>query len=737
MVNRPVRNVAAAAASEVAPAPSMLPSSYVDDAAIPFHVTNWTTPSVPLPRFSDPVWRVEGLDPHPIGRSAADFSVMSPEWALIAREVIYWRMAGRDALRDTVSVGVLRRVGTQPRSSTVKGIYRALRTLERASEELGIGLPADWTESRTDALRAWVRENDPSAQTASVVSALHTLRAHLTVGGIRHDPLGGISIYKWAGARSPSEGLKGTSIDPAPFVALMTAALAYIEDYSQDILAAQQWRDSVEAGWERGDFPLRPTSLRRGDPGFAEGFRGPIRWEIEQFIREHGALPAYTTSVGGKGGRGEPAFMTLAALLNNPVLKASASGKDYVRQRIAEGVPLRYGMLPLPVTTVTLPDGSEVPWREEWCWTSINREVTALRDACALVIVAFTGMRAGEAVLLPRHGWRTRWFDHPAIKAPLIKNAEGEDRKWWATDVVIRACELLAQTAADGADYLMDTPHNWVPVVEENDSKTQINVSLSRFVAHLDRQESLHALAPLPIAYKWGKSSGEGVRVTPHQLRFTLASIGNTAELGDVALMSQFHHAKHTMTWGYMENGGRDKWLDVLTENRAAEGLEHVVDLIGGVWAGVDEPSGPAGRRFTATAKAVLNEADVPDYDPDVAGTTLTDQFVAAVRDQPTVLAFARAVAADLHLGVVNHCYDDPGRRLCGGTEPLLAACLPERCGNVLIDSDAQVDLFLDVAREAEQLLEQRRIPAAQRTLLTRRVRDIRRVVGDIEREDT
>lgn len=715
--------------------PEVLPSRLIDDSAVPFPVTQWTTPSVPIPRFGDPQWRVEGLNPHPPGTEVLDFTTMTPEWSLIAREVIYWRCAGRDQLRDELPNGPLRRVGTQPRSATIRGILRSVRLLEAASAELRLGLPRDWDETDLTRLREWTRAECPDPTIGSAVSVLHRLRSHLTLGGILPDPMQGTNIYTWTGAARPSDGLRGSAAAPAVFVPLLRAALAYVDDYADDILHAKAWRDDIDAQWERGDVPKRPKRLPGDHPGVARGIRGPLNWEVEQFIEEHGALPAYTTSTTGDGGRGQVAFQTLGAVLDAPMLRASATTKQYIRSRLDDGVPLRLGMLPLPVADVKRADGTTGPWREEWCWSSIPNEVTALRDACAIIIVAFTGMRASEAQLLPKDGWRTTWYGHDAITAPLIKNAHGEPHKWWATDPVVHACELLEATSEPDATWLLTSNTERVPVVEDDDTKTTLGTALRRFVAHINTEESLLALEHIPAAYKWGKhQSRDGERLTPHQMRFTLASIGNTAALGDAALHSQLKHAKHAMTWGYMNNSGKDAWVDLLTGTAAIDGLALAIDLMAGVWSGMDEPAGPAGRKLARSTQAIIEEAGLPEYEPD-SDDSLTDQFIAKVASAPTVLAFARAIAGDLHLGTVNHCWDNMATRACGGDEPLLAACFPERCVNMLITGD-QIPIFQDLADEAETWAEQPNIPDAQRDLFTRRARRIRLQIGAQEGVD-
>lgn len=702
-------------------------SAEIDDFAVPLNVRSWSTPSRTLPRFGDLRWDVTGLDARPRGSRVLDFEAFSPEWSLISRELLYWQGRGRNQLRARLHGSGRRQTGPL-RASSLVSTYQACRTLERASNELGIGLPVEWTVDDGADLRSWVRERQPSAKIATVVCELHRLKDVLTLGGPAKDLLDGEGTYVWSGARRP-EDVVGEGIDPELFARLLKNALAYVEQFAPDILAAHEWkreRQSLE--------PKRlPRRLPADHPARAHGIRGPLIWQLHEFIEEHGALPSYTMDSGGSSGRrGELALQSLAHLIGNPGLKNNRSAKSYLKGRLEEGVPLRPGMLPLAVSEVETPGGQVTQWRDEFCWASIDAEVTYLRDAAAIVLEAFTGLRSGELLSIPKTGWRTTWYGHPAITAHLIKRSDGSPAKWWVTEPALRACKILERTCPPGATTLLASKHARSDSHEDIEGVTMLNASLSRFVTHINTGQTLRYSYPIPAAAEWGKSStSEGdAKLSPHQFRHTLAAIGNTTDLGDLALYTQFHHAAHAVTWSYMANDSKRKWTDVLVSERAADGIESALEIAAGVWSGESDLAGPAGRSLQDSVAEVLHSQDLPEYEPDSLELP-EEQFAAIVADTPALAAFVRSIAYDLHLGAINHCRFDRAIAKCVDAEatlPLLARCVPLECGNTVIE-DMHRDVYMDLLDETNSLLEMKNVPPQQAELLRRRREAVERVL--------
>ncbi|WP_404385906.1 hypothetical protein LL946_06330 [Knoellia locipacati] len=453
-------------------------------------------------------------------------------------------------------------------------------------------------------------------------------------------------------------------------------------------------------------------------------------------IEQQRGIPAYTVSVSGAV-RGEIAFTSIAALIDHPTLKNLQSAKDYLRRRAREGTTLIPGLLPLRVSNINLPGGERGPWRDPWCWSSIEMELTALRDACAVIITGFTGMRDGEVALLPTQGWRTTWHGSAAIEAPSVKTAAGDNKKWWAVPAVTQACEILANTAAAGATYMLATGEvrhertvgRQGPKGVVDESRTLVHTSIQRFLAHIDTNPALRIGFGIPAAFAYGNlSSDDGETITPHRLRLTLSSIANFSTLGDAALNQQLQHARIQQTWSYMANGETDSWRDHLVVADAAEANSRVLEVLAGVWAGDRTLAGLAGPKIETAFTALLDDEQIS---PPVTEQPVLAQFRGIVADSPVLLAFARSVSESLYLGVTNHCYYDASKSLCGGTDgPVLARCQPEACSNVVLDGEQQA-VYADLRDEVEEILSMPRLPSGQKVVLRQRMRSLERMLGD------
>lgn len=706
-----------------------LSSRSVDEYAPAFPaqmVARWSTPKRLPPRFGDLVWETTGLEAKPITRRSVDFTQLRPEWALYAREVIWWRLNGADVRRDRVVGGQIVTRATQ-RASSVEGLFQAFKKLQLADEAFGLGLPNQWTETETDRLREWVREEYPHAYIATIVQALYLLSPVLTLRGIDHDPIGSLGLYEWAGCAPPSQIVTGSALEPRVFAPLVRAAMAYIENYSSDILAARRYQRDRE--YQVSNKLIRKKSqclpvAERFDPSE----RGETMNDLLRFVAERGALPASTVDF-GRSKSATLSYRTLAVLLDVPSNSPSGPVKERAAQLVDSGVPLAPGMLPIPISDVVRADGSTGPWRQPFCWTSLHVEVQILRDACVTLVLAFTAMRGGEVSRLPRNGWKTTWHGRAAITSPLIKNHDGEDAKWWAVELVILACEILEETLEDPeANFLLGARVQRVMTAlndsddDEADMTTSaVYASVQRFVKHVNTSPSLLDGERVPV--------GENETIKPHALRHTLASIANMAVLGDLAMQQQCKHAQATITWGYMGNAGTGKWVSLLIDTHTNEGLNQALSVMAGVWSGAEELGGPAGRKLDADIRRALDYHGAPDFDAE-SEQSETQQFMGIVASSRELTGLVRSIAQSFHVGVVAGCYHDRNKALCGdGAFPLLAACVPERCGNVVLDF-MQRELFEDVIAEIDELLADRKVKGDQREILERRRDSIRRQVG-------
>lgn len=705
----------------------VLASRLIDPVETPFSATEWKTSTL-MPRFGSERWEITSLDVSPRSQRTLDFRLLTPEWSLYAREIIYWRSASPTDLRTRVgSSGTRRWAAKDLRTGTIFGFFSAVRSLATAASELQIGIPSQWDSYALDRLSDWVRVHASRSTVASVLQSLHGLGELLTLGPIPVDPFADIDPREFVGLSPKTEQLRGSPVRPHVYAPLLKSAIRYVELAAPDVIAAVRWRTDIEERWKNNPPERLPRRIGSDHPAMKAGYSRILEWKIDLLLADLGAVPTATESMTGEAPIGSVSVVTVAALLDNPLLKNNANAVSFLRSRAENGAGVSPGLLPLTVSS-----DEDGPWREPFCWTSINVERQALRDACVVVITAFTGMRVSEVESIPAKGWLTTWFGHPAIRAQLVKTGDGEERKWWITPLVKRACEVLEETAKPGSTYLVSSTANTTPKSESiTETRIAVDIVLSRFIRRINTASSLRGFPHIPAGWAYGTERDESApKITPHQLRFALAAIGNTAALGDAALLAQFKHSLHAMTWGYMRAGGSSEWIDTLTQRQAHESSEHTLSVMTSIWAGEEPLKGAGGRQIHHRVRESLRLTGTPSLDVESEEEAAV-QFMAHVLDSPSLLALQRRLGADLYYGTLNHCLFNPQTAACGQSEqPLLAHCRPEQCANTVIPIE-NLPIFIDTRDELREHRSQRRLPKRAKDRLDARISDLDRQIGD------
>lgn len=676
------------------------------------------------PRFGDQVWEVAGLDPtDSLGTVKLDFTDLSPQWSLIAREMAYIRSRPQD-FRDRIG-----QAGTQPRhrefrSQSVATQTSVVRFIAQVADELNIGLPSLWTDQDVERLSEYVRERKPQYVVGRVVKRLFEYSNALTLGGLSFDPTEEEGVTAWAGDTPRNSGISTVAIDPQDFHDIVGNAIFYLLVAAPDILAALAW---LKTRPKPGKFV---TYVSRNHPVRQEysDVVGGATLALHKVIVDLGGIPAATTTYSTERGMrvvnpGEPCLATLMKLAGGQE-GGRARHLPFVHNRIDSGTPLVAGGIPIPITASERPDGTVGPWRDPLCLRSIRREGRNLANACKIVVMAFTAMRDSELNHIPRHGWRTTWMDCDAITAPLIKNAYGEELKWWVTPMVIRACEALEQLALPEADFLFDSvgiktmPSDW-----RRNVNFVNHASVNQFVRHMQEEPALHGFHEMNVGWNLdGDSSTDGrPHISPHRFRTTLSSISRWVEMGDAAFQQQAKHAFITMSHSYMANGGTDAWrnqlMNSMTNEKAAKSAEAVVEIFQSVWSRKGDPlAGHSGRELTRTIKDLLDKLPLDPFDPD-ADVSMTDQFATQVIKSPDLAQAIRDEARIYIPGTVNDCFRIIHRQKCTEkTEPNLGLCFTENCANVVFTTAQQpkaqerLDLALKLLENPDMKSQQRAV---------------------------
>lgn len=724
-----------------------LPSTVINDASLVVHGP-WSTKDRPRPRFGNLIWDMTGLNPIPRKPQVLNFTTLpSAEWALYAREMVFLRLNQR-RFRHVYPA----EHNQATRSGTFISLLWRLKTIAEHAEELGIGLPHEWLISDTDRLSERVQADNHERQFGTVVRWLHDMRRGLTLGGIGFDPTAEVGVAAWAGDTASRPLVSGSAMTPAVFHAIVANALFYLETAAPDILTGLQWfeaRKTIPSSWKGQGETLSASDPIRGE---RDDVRTPYVKRVHEVIEALGAIPRRTATnfrANSKQKVGDISVPTLNVFMNrDPSDRPPRSNRDpvwtYLQHRTVEGLPNVDGGLPIQITEGPRPDGSIGPWRIGFCPDGLLLEATTLREACWTIILAFTGMRAGEAELLPGTGWLTSWYGADALTTNLIKGAHGELLKWWASPPVIQACHILDQLNTSGAAYLDESVYRRGSRPTSRDRiGARVYYDVQNFVQHIETDTAIRGF--IPIEAGWKTTRGYSARLTeeestranrpninPHQFRFTLASLASVVGFGDVAFQKQAKHAAMNVTHAYMTNRTSPEWLNVLVNAEAVERANRALDFFVDTWTGIEELKGPGGRQAQRVIRELLADLPLDPYNPDSLEPAV-EQFATQVRTTPELLSALRATATTIHLGDVVHCWENPIKQECADLSalPILGLCRPETCQNAVIDRN-QESLWRLRISQVEGYLTMKDLAPQQRIVLeARRKRLKRQLEGD------
>ncbi len=671
------------------------------------------------PRFGDLRWQIAGLQSEGRVRKSwvIDFTndpiAVTPEWSLIIREMLFWR-ANPNQARTFMKIPINWKTHgvAALKAPTVDNWVDALSWIADAANQLQIGLPHQWNRRQLGLLRDHVREHRPWTLIGDMVKMLHEMRDGLTLGGLQHKPLRKqLNTAQWAGDTAADRVAVATAaLDPLVFQQVVGNALFYVmtPGVVEDILGGQQ---------ELGELTPKPSGRsqsRKSHPvsQITPASQSRSVWRVHQSIEELGGIPTATVESKSHASDGEPCLATMLRVARsgylgpNGVWLPSNAVRRWWKEKCEVDSRRVAGGLPLSVSTVMRPDGTEGPWRDPFCYQSVALEVQTLFDACIVAILAFTSMRDGELAHIPAQGWLTEWHGAPAVVSQLGKGENGDSAKWWITPVVQRACEILELLAAPGQKYLTETAGSCVRRNSARNEASKHWVSIQRFVRRMNTDPHLHGLHGIEAG--WGVHAGRPKNdtlpnISPQHFRVTLASISNFVAIGDVAFQKQAKHAQITMTHSYQQNPGNGSWTEILNldlHRKLQQRTALVMDLVIGQWKQDEELAGHAGRAKAREIRDLLESLKVKGYDAD-SGLSDVEQFQTVVESEQGLLDYIRSQVHIVRPGIMAHCVYYLPTAECGKSpEPNQGQCFVEFCVNVLLQGDQQ-----DFLRERDQYL--------------------------------
>lgn len=370
----------------------------------------------------------------------------------------------------------------------------------------------------------------------------------------------------------------------------------------------------------------------------------------------------------------------------------------------------------------------DAPWRK--CgWQSLSHliaELHQLRRACAVVILAFSGIRLSELLSLEENccvidviDGRNRYF----INTMLRKHrGVGAKDTWVVIKEVVRAVEILEQLTkelrfASGLKNLLISTATNSPFTISGTKKTcesvfvgdsvtyQCNAFLKKCNAHLDR-------TPIPGVLN---DSGEYVawRLNARQFRRTLARYIARQPFGTIAGMIQYKHVEVACFEGYA--GEDPSWNKLLSEEKilaSVDVLEEVaMDLANGTIAGA------LGEQLKVQFEAEF-KGRAEDFTPS------------------QIIKWLRSSEKNLHVGKFNFCFFDEKNAICtnGSVDkrsPIINACNPKLCANACVTSE-HAPLWRAQMEQAANMLMNTNCTPLQKMVLQREIEQLSEVVNSI-----
>lgn len=658
-----------------------------------FQATELVYPDAPNgPRFGELIWNIGTLSARTsLAERELDFSDVPEEWMTTIREVLM--ITAQPDHPEVVASGIVRRA--RPAAvDTMATDFRRLGIIARWAAERGLGGPATWTPSDAEALRDDLRAGRhrdgghglASSSVHHYVRLIKMLRAFgpmLTSGGLPFQPWGARSAANVASHVRPVEN-KTPPLRWETWAPAIAASWAFIDRFSSDILGA------VAAA---AVLPAQP----RGPSG--RHALGVVR----AWLADGGKVPLHTGFGRSPGRLGEPNLKMVCRRLGiNDNTFRPAHGRysqdvvDLLRAMAQDTQAAQFGGLWTPAVTVTLDNGSEVPWINELGLGELELLVSILRASAYVLLASLSGMRDSEFQELTRNA-STNADGLPALASVQYKgenSPDGRPRSWFGPPPVFRVLEVLAQLSQHPTHLFARSATNAGAYDPQRD--------IPRLIAFVNddpasRPGRGHGLGLKPI------HPTPAASINQTSLRRSFCVYAARYPGAEIGLGIQLGHAALRTTTGYASDG-QQQVAQMLDKDRQDVAREQVAALI------LDaSPVAGAPRGELTTMRAQV-----------VADPSRADRIINAAGER-------------YHLGIFNDCLWNKARSGCGPDGPKLAqgVCKGADCANALFRPGhlplvtahvERIDAFLDSGRGHPELLEGLR---AQRALYSHVITDI------------
>ncbi|WP_031072098.1 hypothetical protein [Streptomyces sp. NRRL WC-3742] len=477
-----------------------------------------------------------------------------------------------------------------------------------------------------------------------------------------------------AGGTRPSQNRSGENrtarIPEEVLSPLLTWALRWVEDFSDDILRAQ--REWLDAHTQTNT----PDGIIDGTTPFER-----LTSVLDRYRAARRPLPRLTQQVLQMIPKALDLHANVSHLAREANMHVSSVKKQGVYRDLVRDVAAELGVDDAYCWAEVqgLLDGK--PWLPAVRWDDITEYVRLLQAACYIVIAYLSGMRDSEVKHM-RRGCLTIWCDDEGrpVRHKITSRAfkdevspEGVEATWVVNAAAAKAVHVLEALQAPDIDLLFALPptsrfHRRTRAGSVQTSSTTVK-AMTSFMKWINGYCQEHGRTDgIP------QVNGRTWQLENRQFRRTLAWSIARQPGGSIAGAIQYRHHSIQMFEGYAGTSASGFRPEVEAEAAIARG-EKLGDMI----------LNPAPQRLTGpAAEEAESRLAAMEGEVEFLGKVITDR--------KRLDRFMRRNDPHVYPGEFVTCVYNPDRALCrreaAGSGPSLSDCQPLKCRNVALTND-------------------------------------------------
>lgn len=651
---------------------------------------SWS-PTTTMPQFGEThLWDLAGLGaPTKANRGWGRlyFTRFLPEWNLLARQLAFCMLNPTHALLRNAQIHV-------PDAPCAPGSLKRLIT--------SLGLLADYAkkENLPCDFKQWLRDDFHSWHDALDSEWHRTCARRLvgrlsTYGAVTHAGSPPTRVWtasqKQALASNPNQPIKTVPIEPQSWIAVLNAALTYVEVFSTDILAAAEKQRDIYSTTSKPEYMTLglvkdwlqvPTNLvplhspsKTGSFRNAESLESTVNFTLLNQLL---------------GGRGEG--FTVGH--HNPTRVAC-------RAAIMEAVKAGQAAVGGLNVSRHLIDGR--PWHDDFSPRTLRTQLGHLRTACYIVVASMSLMRDSEVQEIGRSSI-VDYYGAPAVRSVLWKNnPDAPIEHWWVHPVAVKAIEVAEQVSLDDEFIFSSTR------LTKDTAGIDAIRAIDQFVAFVNEHGNRMGLKQI------------NDKIRPHKFRRTMAIIVGQQPGAELAMGVILKHAStraiaNALSRGYSRPDAA--WAREFETDRADAAAGRYIDE----WLSSSNTSravaGPGMTEYNEVFDSIQRES----------------HRLPIIGDKSDLRALLLQENPNLRSGPLNFCLGDPLKAAClkgavkqahSKVDPL--NCTPATCSQSAV-TKAQMPIWIAEEKDLRMMLRKPRLSAASKHELGRRLKEVERI---------